>query len=117
MVAGCGTSSCSSARRFGCRGVPGKARAGYSAARRSEVGDEPVCNGTAAADEHDGYGRGGSPGRAHGGILANDRGPLPVYQISRECREPIELILRPAEFDRHVMAVDEPGFLQLSSTR
>src|SRR5262249_26777153 len=91
---------------------PRKAYAGDIAARPAGVGHETGCNWIAAADEHDGWGRGGGLGRAHGGILANDRCHLPVYQIRRECREPIELILRPAEFDRHVVAVDEPGFLQ-----
>src|SRR5262249_52878673 len=32
--------------------------------------------------------------------------------IRRECRQPIELVLRPAKFNRDVVAVDEPGFLQ-----
>src|SRR5262249_55279341 len=50
--------------------------------------------------------------RPHGDIWADDHGHLPLRQIRRECRQPIELVLRPAKFDRDVVAVDEPGFLQ-----
>src|SRR5215831_12979641 len=89
-----------------------KAHAGYIAARPAEVGHEAGCNWIAAADEHDRYGRGGSHCRARGNILASDHGHLSANQIGRECREPIELVLRPAEFDSDVMAVDEPRFLQ-----
>src|SRR5262249_39070495 len=56
--------------------------------------------------------RGGSRGRVHSGILADDPGHLPLRQIRRECRQPIELVLCPAKFNRDVVAVDEPGFLQ-----
>src|SRR6516225_4085403 len=89
-----------------------KAHAGYIAARPAEVGHEAGCNWIAAADEHDRYGRGGSHCRARGDILAKNHGHLPANQIGRKCWEPIELILRPAEFDSDVMAVDEPRFLQ-----
>jgi len=44
--------------------------------------------------------------------LADDHGHLPLRQIRRECWQPIELVLRPAKFNRDVVAVDEPGFLQ-----
>src|SRR5262249_46817996 len=89
-----------------------KAHAGYIAARPAEVGHEAGCNWIAAADEHDRYGRGGSHCRARGDILATNHGHLPASQIGRKCWEPIDLILRPAEFDSDVMAVDEPRFLQ-----
>src|SRR5258708_20746065 len=84
---------------------------GDFAARPAEIGKEPTFDGTAAADEHDRYGRSGSPDHAHSGIWADDHGHLPLHQIRRECRHPIELVLRPAKFDRDVVAVDEPGFL------
>src|SRR5262245_39898365 len=45
-------------------------------------------------------------------IWSDDYGHLPLRQIGRECRQPTELVLRPAKFDRDVVAVDEPGFLQ-----
>src|SRR5262249_24215587 len=77
-----------------------------------EFGRETECDRIAATDEHDRYGRGGSPGRAQGGNRTDDHGHLPMHQICRECRQAIELVLGPAEFDRYVVAVDEPGFLQ-----
>src|SRR5262245_38056062 len=89
-----------------------KAHAGYIAARPAKVGHEAGCNWIAAADEHDRYGRGGSHCGARGDILATNHGHLPASQIGRKCWEPIDLILRPAEFDSDVMAVDEPRFLQ-----
>src|SRR5262245_25292005 len=93
--------------------IGGLARqAGYIAARPAEVGHEAGCNWIAAADEHDRYGRDGSHCRAPGDILPKNHGHLPANQIGRKCWEPIELILRPAEFDSDVMAVDEPRFLK-----
>src|SRR5262249_5563661 len=89
-----------------------KAHAGYIAAWPAEVGHEAGCNWIAAADEHDRYGRGGSHCRARGDILAKNHGHLPANQIGRKCSEPLELILRPAEFESDVMAVDEPRSLQ-----
>src|SRR5262249_49726777 len=46
------------------------------------------------------------------GNWADDDGDLPMHQICGECRQAIELILRPAEFDRYVVAVNKPRFLQ-----
>src|SRR5262249_44802921 len=85
------------------------------AVRPAEIGNETSFDRIAAADEHDRYGRSGSPDHAHSGIWADDHGHLPLYQIRRECRQPIELVLRPAKFDRDVVAVDEPGFLQAAA--
>ena len=89
-----------------------KAHAGDIAARPAEACHETAGDRIAADDEHDRYGRGGSPGGAHGDVLADDHGHLPLRQIRRERRQPIELVLRPAEVDRYVVAVDETGFLQ-----
>src|SRR5262245_20690227 len=86
--------------------------AGDIAARPTEIGNETTFDRIAAADEHDRYGRGGSPGGAHDDIWADDHSHLALHQIRRECRQPIELVLRPAKFDRAVVAVDQPGFLQ-----
>src|SRR5262249_7034945 len=86
--------------------------AGDMAARPTEIGNETTFDRIAAADEHDRYGRGGSAGGTHDDIWADDHSHLPLRQIRRECRQPIELVLRPAKFDRDVVAVDEPGFLQ-----
>src|SRR5215470_15082831 len=89
-----------------------EAHPGDIAARAAEARHETAFDWIAAADEHDRYGRGGSAGHAHGDIWADDHGHLPLRQIRRECRQPIDLVLRPADFDCDVVAVDEPGFLQ-----
>ena len=36
----------------------------------------------------------------------------PANQIGRQCRQPIDLILRPAVYDRQVLALDIAGLLQ-----
>ena len=49
---------------------------------------------------------------AAAGLPADDHGDLPANQIGRQLRQPIELILGPAVFDRHVLALDIAGLLQ-----
>ena len=41
-----------------------------------------------------------------------DHGDLPANQIGRQRRQPIELILGPAVFDRHVLALDIAGVFE-----
>ena len=41
-----------------------------------------------------------------------DHGDLSANQIGRQRRQPIDLILGPAVFDRHVLALDIAGVLQ-----
>ena len=41
-----------------------------------------------------------------------DHGDLPANQIGRQRRQSIELILGPAVYDRHVLALDIAGLLQ-----
>src|SRR5262249_57665067 len=82
-----------------------KAHAGDIAARAAEARHETAFDWIAAADEHDRYSRGGSPGRAHGGIWADDHGHLPLHPIRRECRQPIELVLPPPKFDPALIPV------------
>ena len=42
----------------------------------------------------------------------DDDGNLSANQFRRECRQPIDLALRPAVFDRDVLALDVAGLLQ-----
>src|SRR5262249_60278570 len=58
-----------------------EAHPGDIAARAAEARHETAFDWIAAADEHDRYGRGGSPGRAHGDIWADDHGHLPLRQV------------------------------------
>ena len=41
-----------------------------------------------------------------------DHGDLSANQFGRQRRQPIDLILGPAVFDRHVLALDIAGLLQ-----
>src|SRR5215475_14201693 len=79
-----------------------------------EAGDEAELDRVVAGTEDDRNGRGccfGSERRLRAPCRGDD-GDVTVNQIGRERRQPIELVLRPAKFDRDVVAVDEPGFLQ-----
>ena len=46
-----------------------------------------------------------------------DHGDLTADQIGRQRRQPVVLTLRPAVFDRDVLALDEAGFLQALAER
>ena len=49
---------------------------------------------------------------AEGGFRRDDHGDPSANQIGRQRRQPIDLILGPAVFDRDVLALDIAGFLQ-----
>ena len=48
---------------------------------------------------------------ADGASASDDHGDPSANQIGRQLRQSIELILGPAVFDRHVLALDIAGFL------
>jgi hypothetical protein len=50
--------------------------------------------------------------RQHSGSIGDDRGHLTTYQLSRHCWHSIVLPVRPAVFDRDILALDIAGFLQ-----
>ena len=50
--------------------------------------------------------------RRSGAADRDDHGDLSANQIGRQRRQPIDLILGPAVFDRHVLALDIAGLLQ-----
>jgi hypothetical protein len=56
-----------------------KAHGRKIAARPAEAGYKPARDWITTADEHDWDGRGSSPGRAHGGICANDHCYVPLH--------------------------------------
>jgi hypothetical protein len=62
-------------------------------------------------DDRNGGGRRLCRKRRLSGSRGN-HGHLPMNQISRHRRQPITSALRPAVFDRHVMAIDVTGFAQ-----
>ena len=81
---------------------------------RFRLATSPSCDRIAAGGENDrncrGRGLGGEIGRSTGRAMTRapgaERGP------SASCRQTIVLILRPAIFDRHILALDIAGFLQ-----
>ena len=87
---------------------------GQVAARPGEAGDKTEPDRVFAGDEDDGDRRGCRLGRQRDGSTADrgDHGDLPANQIGRQRRQPIDLILGPAVFDRHVLALDKARFLQ-----
>ena len=82
------------------------------AVRPIEAGDEAISDRIVADHEHDWNGRGGAPGRLHRWAIADDHRHLAADQIGREARQPIDLIVRPALLDRHVLAFYEPRLAQ-----
>src|SRR6516162_11608499 len=83
-----------------------------------EAGENSQCDRVAAGGKDDGYGRGrclrrqscrGAAGYYHRYAAADEIG----------CKrwQPIGLIVRPAVFDRHVLAFDIAGFLQALEKR
>ena len=54
---------------------------------------------------------------AGGAAARDDHGHLTADQIGRQCRQSIILTLRPAIFDRHILALDIAGFAQALAER
>src|SRR5262249_40597623 len=55
---------------------------------------------------------GGGLGHLRRLCIADDHSHLTLDEFRREARQPIELIVRPTIFDRHVLALDKSFFLQ-----
>ena len=88
--------------------------AGDVAARPVEAGDEAELDRIAAGLEHDRNRRGRRLGREAGSGAAGggDHGNRPADQFGGQRRQPIVLALRPAVFDRDVLALGIAGFAQ-----
>src|SRR5262245_20050521 len=84
------------------------------AARPGEAGHKTELNRVFADDESDWDRCGGRLGRKrHSDASARgDYRDLSANQFGSQHREPIELILGPAVYDRHVLALDVAGVLQ-----
>ena len=113
MTLAVGTSSCSNCSRFGVISTfvwvtpvtlpPGRLR----------LADEAEPDRVAARFEDDRNGRGRRLCRKRRRSAGRgNHGHLTMNQISRHRRQPIILALRPAVFDRHVLAFDVTGFAQ-----
>ena len=84
------------------------------AARPGEAGDKTKPDRVVANGEDDGDRRGCRLGRERhrGAFDRDDHGDLSANQFGRQRRQPIELIVGPAVFDRHVLALDIAALLQ-----
>jgi hypothetical protein len=87
---------------------------GDVAARPVEAGDQAQPHRIGAEHEDDWYRRGGGLCRERwsGAAACDDQGHLTASQIGRQFRQPIGLIVRPAIFDRHILALDVAGLFQ-----
>src|SRR5262249_47371414 len=86
----------------------------HVAAGMIEAGDEaePDWVGTYTEDNRNRVGRGfGGEGRRRAAWRCDD-GHLAMDKVCGHTRQAIELILRPAIFDRNVATLDEAGFAQ-----
>ena len=80
---------------------------------RFRLATRPSLTGSPPVDENDRDRRCRRLGREHGrrdGTGRDDHGHLPANQIGRQRRQPIILTVRPAVFDRDVLALDIAGF-------
>jgi hypothetical protein len=89
-----------------------QARARHAAARPAEAGHKAYLDRKIAAGKNDRNRRCRSFGRERRAVTAcrDDHRHLTADQIGRHCRQSIKLSLRPAEFDRDILAFDIAGF-------
>src|SRR5262249_43381829 len=84
---------------------------GDIAARPVETGDEAELNRVAAACEDDRDCRSRRLGcNCRRGVMRSDHRHLTAYQIGCEVGQSVDLVLRPAILDRHILALDVAGF-------
>ena len=109
-----GTSSRRSSSRFAVNSPTEKIDPCQVAARPGEAGDKTKPDRVFGDDEDDGDRRGCRLGRERrsGTSGRDDHGDLSANQFGRQRRQSIDLILGPAVFDRHVLALDIAGVLQ-----
>ena len=112
--AAAGTSSRSSSSRFAANSRIEKIDTCQVAARPGEAGDETKPDRVFADGEDDGDRRGCRLGRQRriGTSGRGDHGDLSANQFGRQRRQSIDLILGPAVFDRHVLALDIAGVFE-----
>jgi hypothetical protein len=84
------------------------------AARPGEAGHKTEPDRVFAYDEDDGDRRGCRLGRERhsGASVRGDHHDLPANQLGRQRRQPVKLVLGPAVFNRHVLALDIAGVFQ-----
>ena len=113
MTRAVGTNSCSNSSRFGAISTFALGHARDVAARPVQAGDEAKLDRVGAQFEDDRNSRGRRLCRERRRSAGRgNHGHLTMNQIGHHRRQPITLILRPAVFDRDVLALDVAGFAQ-----
>jgi hypothetical protein len=87
-------------------------RAGKVAARSAKADNKADLHRIARRGEDNRSCRGRRLHRQHRRGIADDHSHLTTNQLSRHCWQPVVLPVRPAVFDRHILALDIAGFLQ-----
>ena len=109
--AAAGTSSRSSSSRFAANSPMKRLTPVRLPPGRARLATKTKPDRVLASDEDDRDRRGCRLGRERWGSASgrSDHGDLSANQIGRQLRQSIDLILRPAVFDRHVLALDIAG--------
>ncbi len=89
-----------------------RGHAGEVAAGSVQAGDKSSRDRIATGLEDDRNRRGRCLGRRYRWAIRGNHGDLTANQIGRQCRQSIVLAIRPAKFDRHVVALDIARFAQ-----
>jgi hypothetical protein len=96
-----------------------QSHSGHIAARPAEARDQAGGDRVAADPEHDRDGRTRGLRRESGNVTPgrHDDGHLPAHQIGGEGRQSAVVTARPAEFDGHVVPVNETALPQAGAER
>ena len=88
--------------------------AGQVTARPIKAGNEAASHWIATGGEDDRHSRGDHPQGADRNIggTCEDHRHFALHQVGRQFREAIKLTIRPAEFDRNILAVDVASFVE-----
>src|SRR6476646_5007098 len=86
---------------------------------RLRLATRPTLTGKSLPEKNDRNRRRRGLGRERRAVAAcrDDHRHLTADQIDRHCRQSIKLSLRPAEFDRHILALDIASFVQTLTER
>ena len=119
MMVAVGTNSCSSSSRFGPSSTFKLVTPVRLPPGRFRLATSPSCDRVAADREDDRNRRGRRLCRQCRRSTADgdDHAHLTADQIGRQRRQSIVLALRPAIFDRHILALDIAGFFQALAER
>ena len=111
MTVAVGRSSCSNSSRFGCNLYDQTGHARNIAARPVQVSDEAEPDWVAPVSKTIGMVVVAAFAASAAGVDGrSNHSHLTLNQVRRHRGQPINLLLRPAVFDRHVLALDITGF-------